>query len=126
MKIKLLIDMNLSPLWANSFKEFGIEAYHWSSIGLAYDPDSKLFEYAQEHDLIIFTHDLDFGTILATTNASTPSVIQLRDEDVFPNQVNSSLLFNVLVQFEDELLNGALITINKQRTKIRLLPIKQL
>jgi predicted nuclease of predicted toxin-antitoxin system len=122
--MRILIDMNLSPQWVALFIENGIEATHWSSIGLAYDPDPILYAYAQQNNLIIFTHDLDFGAILAGTRDDKPSVIQLRDEDVFPNQENIKMLVKVLKQFEIELKEGVLITINKQRTKIRLLPIR--
>jgi predicted nuclease of predicted toxin-antitoxin system len=103
----------------------GIEAYHWSFIGLAYDPDIAIFSYAEENDFTIFTHDLDFGTILASKNSTYLSVLQLRDEDVFPSKENAKFIFNILQQFENELINGALITINKQRTKMRLLPIQK-
>ncbi len=63
-----------------------MEAKHWSSVGLAYDADTIIFEYATQNDYIIFTHDLDFGAILAATNAAKPSVPQLRDEDIFPSE----------------------------------------
>jgi len=32
----------------------------------------------------VFTHDLDFGDILAATGAEAPSVIQVRTEDTTP------------------------------------------
>jgi predicted nuclease of predicted toxin-antitoxin system len=124
-KIKILIDMNLSPLWAKFFSESGIEAQHWSSIGLAYAPDSEIFMHAQQNDFVIFTHDLDFGAILAASNNEKPSVVQLRDEDIFPNEENIKVLCTIFQQFENELATGVLITINKQRTKVRLLPIKR-
>lgn len=31
--MKVLIDMNLSPLWVQFFIDAGIEAVHWSTIG---------------------------------------------------------------------------------------------
>lgn len=75
--MKLLIDMNLSPLWATTLSSVGLEAVHWSSVGKAYDPDTVLFAYAQLNNFVVFTHDLDFGAILAATNSNSPSVIQL-------------------------------------------------
>ncbi len=117
--------MNLSLLWANMLSELGLESVHWSAIGLAFDPDIVLFEYAKKYDYIVFTHDLDFGAILAASNTDSPSVIQLRDEDIFPSDENVLFLFRIFTQFENELQNGALLTINKQRTKIRVLPIKR-
>jgi predicted nuclease of predicted toxin-antitoxin system len=126
MPIKLLIDMNLSPLWVGYFAKFEIEAIHWSAVGLAYDADTVIFEYAFQNNYTVFTHDLDFGAILAATNAAKPSVLQLRDEDIFPSEINAKFISSVLQQFENKLLIGALLTINKQRTKVRLLPIRPL
>jgi predicted nuclease of predicted toxin-antitoxin system len=123
MKVKILIDMNLSPRWVDWFSTLDVEAVHWSSVGMAYDADALIFEYAYQNDYTIFTHDLDFGAILAASNTSKPSVIQLRDEDILPNENSIKLIVNILQQFENELIKGALITINKQRTKIRILPI---
>ncbi len=48
--MKILIDMNLSPLWATFLQENGHEAAHWSSIGHATAPDEQIFEYAITYD----------------------------------------------------------------------------
>lgn len=40
--------------------------------------------WARANDYIVFTHDLDFGAMLALTNAESPSVIQVRTQDVTP------------------------------------------
>ena len=37
--MKIIIDMNLSPLWVIYFLENGVEAQHWSSVGNPNDPD---------------------------------------------------------------------------------------
>lgn len=34
--MKILIDMNLSPNWVGFLKGAGVEALHWSEVGLAY------------------------------------------------------------------------------------------
>jgi predicted nuclease of predicted toxin-antitoxin system len=44
--MKILIDMNLSPKWADFFKLNGIIAFHWSSIGDGQAPDEDIFDYA--------------------------------------------------------------------------------
>jgi predicted nuclease of predicted toxin-antitoxin system len=38
--------------------------------------------WSREHQHIVFTHDLDFGTLLALTRASGPGVVQVRAQDV--------------------------------------------
>lgn len=71
----------------------------------------------------MFTHDLDFGTILAATQAEIPSVIQLRSQDILPDTAANPVL-TALQQFSTELATGVLITIDETRTRARVLPIR--
>jgi predicted nuclease of predicted toxin-antitoxin system len=45
-RVKILIDMNLSPRWARVLNEAGIEASHWSELGPANTPDPAIMVYA--------------------------------------------------------------------------------
>lgn len=83
-----------------------------------------IFDWAKAHGYIVFTNDLDFGAILAATNATGPSVIQLRVQDLMPDRLAPRLIA-VLRQFETELTNGALITVDERRSKARILPINR-
>jgi len=76
--VKILIDVNLSPRWVEILSNHGFEAVHWTSIGDPRAPDAVLLCWAKVNDAVVFTHDLDFGAILAATGGSAPSVIQLR------------------------------------------------
>ncbi len=75
--MKILVDMNLSPDWIQMFADQNIEALHWSSVGDARASDSTILQWAKKQGYVVFTNDLDFGAILATTQANAPSVIQL-------------------------------------------------
>ena len=121
--MKLLIDMNLSPKWVSVLKEAGLEATHWSSIGRPDAPDDEILAYAKSNRYVVFTHDLDFGTILAATEADCPSVIQIRTQDVTPEQL-SPLVVSALHQFEKHLEDGALVTIDRKKLRARLLPLQ--
>ena len=66
-----LIDMNLSPLWVEFFARSGFESVHWSKIGEPAAPDGPIMEYAAANGMIIFTHDLDFGALLASGNLAS-------------------------------------------------------
>jgi len=81
--VKIVLDMNLPPSWVEFLSGHGIEAVHWSGIGDGRAADSEIMEWALENECIVFTHDLDFTTLLALTGARGPSVIQLRSQDVF-------------------------------------------
>ena len=56
--MKLLVDMNLSPLWVEFFVSYGFESIHWSDIGRPSAPDKEILEYAARNRLVVFTHDL--------------------------------------------------------------------
>ena len=45
--MKILIDMNLSPRWAEYFTYLGMEAVHWISIGAAIASDVEIINYAR-------------------------------------------------------------------------------
>ena len=82
--MKILVDMNLSPDQCQALGQFSIGSTHWSNVDEPTAPDKTLMEWAKNNDYIVFTHDLDFGSILAATQANAPSVIQVRVQDTFP------------------------------------------
>ena len=121
--MKILIDMNLSPKWKDIFSAHNIESVHWLSIGQANDLDTEILNYAKINDYAIFTHDLDFGTILAETNSDKPSVIQIRTGHTSPS--HSALpIINSLLAATDDIEKGALVTIDLIKTRLRILPLK--
>lgn len=119
--MKLLIDMNLSPNWVEALKSEGLEAVHWSTIGNPRAADSEIMAWARSNGYVVFTHDLDFGMLLAVTQAQGPSVIQVRTQDVMPDALGARIL-QVLLNYTAALEKGALITVDVDRLRIRLLP----
>lgn len=119
--MKVLIDMNLSPDWVNVFSKYEIEAVHWSSVGDSRSTDRAIMEWASANGYVVFTHDLDFGALLAATQANSPSVIQVRTQDVLPAQLET-IVINAINQFQESLEVGALITIDTNRSRARILP----
>ena len=120
--IRLLIDMNLSPRWADVFSENNIEAIHWSNVGRVDAPDVEIMAYAKTNNYAIFTYDLDFSAILAIIDSNKPSVIQIRTGDISP-AVNAHLVIKALLAAASEIEKGALITIDKNKTRLRILPL---
>ncbi len=90
--MKILIDMNLSPDWTAAFAAAEIESIHWSTVGDPRAEDTEIVEYARTNGCVVFTHDLDFGTILALTHAAGPSVIQVRAQDILPSNLSNTLI----------------------------------
>jgi predicted nuclease of predicted toxin-antitoxin system len=122
--LKLLVDMNLSPLWVEELGRAGIGAVHWSAVGDPRAPDERIFDWARERELVVFTHDLDFGRILALTGAAGPSVIQLRTHDLLPAKVGE-LVVDAVVAHRDLLDRGALLVIDAAAARVRILPIRR-
>lgn len=120
--MKLLVDMNLSPAWVPMLKAAGFEAVHWSEIGKRNAPDMALFAWARDNDHVVFTHDLDFGAMLALTQAGFPSVFQIRTQDVAPATLGPRAV-GLLQRFQTELTNGALVVADELRERVRLLPL---
>lgn len=115
--------MNLSPRWVNRLAEAGIEAVHWSTLGAINALDVEIVAFARSNNYAVLTHDLDFGTILAVTQGEKPSVVQIRSEDVSPDVIGKPVV-NALRQMAAELDEGALLTIDPGRTRLRLLPLQ--
>jgi predicted nuclease of predicted toxin-antitoxin system len=120
--MKLIVDMNLSPRWIGWLVNAGIEAKHWSTLGANNAPDSEIMAYASANDYVVLTHDLDFSAILAATHGEKPSVVQIRAEDVSPDVIGLQVIA-ALRQMATELENGALLTVDPNRTRMRLLPL---
>jgi predicted nuclease of predicted toxin-antitoxin system len=110
--MKFLVDMNLSPLWVKFLTSRRFEAVHWSTVGQPNAPDSEILQFAAANGWIVFTHDLDFGMLLAVEKTTGPSVIQVRSQDVQPSAIGEIVL-----------RAGALVTVDPYRHRIRLLPI---
>lgn len=120
--MKLLVDMNLSPRWVNLLADAGMVAAHWSTLGANNAPDAEIMAYAREHHWVVLTHDLDFSAILAATHGDKPSVVQIRAEDVSPGVIGAQVVI-ALRQMASELEQGALLTVDPSRTRLRVLPL---
>ena len=78
--------------------------------------------WARAQRYIVLTHDLDFSAILAATQAKSPSVVQIRAQNVLPEDM-AGLLIPALRQLASRLDQGALVTIEPARTRMRILPL---
>src|SRR5689334_2854727 len=114
--MKLLVDMNLSPDWVVILERAGWETVHWSNVGDPRATDSEIMAWAKQKGCVVFTHDLDFGTALALTQAEGPSVVQVRTQDVSPRAIEN-LVVNALRQFQSELGKGALIVLDEAHAR---------
>ena len=121
--MKLVVDMNLSPRWIACLKAAGHDAVHWSEVGAATAPDEAIMAWAIAADAVVLTHDLDFSAILAFTNHSKPSVVQIRAEDLNPDHIGAHVVA-AIHQTQTELRAGAIVSVDPVRARLRLLPLQ--
>jgi predicted nuclease of predicted toxin-antitoxin system len=72
----------------------------------------------------VFTHDLDFGTMLALSGARGASVLQVRCLNVLPEAIGP-LVLAVLRTYDAEIEQGALVVANERRKRVRILPLSR-
>ena len=121
--VKILIDVNLSPKWVDYLQQAGVDAVHWSAVGPLNAPDSEIMAHARKERLVVFTHDLDFGHLLAHTRGTGPSVVQVRAVNLLPDALGP-LVLETLRRFAAELDHGALVTVDQAKARVRILPIR--
>lgn len=118
--MKLVVDMNLSVGWVAALNAVGVEAIHWIAIGPENAPDEAIMAWALSNDAIVLTRDLDFAAALTRQGLSAPSVIQLRSDQIRLER-HLPLLQRALSLHGSHLALGAIITIDDERVRVRVL-----
>ena len=72
--------------------------------------------------MVIVTLDADFHALLALAGATAPSVIRIRIEGLRGAEL-AQLLINVLQVGNDDLLQGAMVSVTEHGVRIRRLPV---
>ncbi len=121
--MKLLLDQGLPRSTAVLLRQAGLDALHVGEIGYATAEDEAILERGREEDRIIVTLDADFHTLLALSEASTPSVIRLRIEGL-RGEAAAALLQAIITQFDEDLEQGAAVTVQEGRVRVRRLPLR--
>jgi predicted nuclease of predicted toxin-antitoxin system len=115
-----VIDMNLSLDWVDCLGQAGHDALHWSTVGQPDATDDQIIDWARAEDRIVLTNDLDFGTLLAMSGASRPSVVQLRTDTTLSARIGPRVV-QAIARAEADLLSGAILTIEAERLRLRAL-----
>ncbi len=120
--MKLLLDMNVSPIWVELLNDAGHQARHWSSVGEIADDDEIIAAWARANNHVVSSNDLDFSKLLASTGETSPSVVQLRLGRNDPLKMIGMVLFAISSSFA-ELEEGAILAIDYKSGRLRILPI---
>ena len=119
MSVQLVVDMNLSPDWIAELAQHGWSAVHWSTIGNPRADDAEIMEWARANGYVVF---LDFGTALALTHATGPSVLQVRGQNVLHEHM-SPFVIAALRQHDAALAAGAMVVFEERKSRVRILPL---
>ena len=122
--MKILLDMNLSPVWVGFLQQEGFEVTHWSDVGDPRAPDTTIMEWARAQGYVVFTHDLDFSALIASAGAEGPSVLQVRTQNVLPSAIGADVV-RVLRMRQEALERGAIVTVDKVASRVKVLPIQK-
>ena len=120
--MKFLLNANISPLLIPLLEKEHHAIRSVIRLGKHAAKDIEIADIARVNDETIITHDLDYGTILAFSGESKPSVIIFR---VLPIGVE---IFHTLIQLnwdriEQPLTDGAIVIFENDALRIRKLPI---
>jgi len=121
--VKFLVDLKLSPRLADRPQRAGHDAVHAASRSLHAAPDEAVLEVARAEGRVPVSADSDFGTILAASRATRPSVLYLRGTTGRRVEQLAQRISAALPSIEDALTGGSLVVIEPTLIRIRPLPI---
>lgn len=120
--MRLLVDESLSHRVAAFLTDAGHDAVHVRELDLLGARDEEVLAAAHQERRMVVSADSDFGTLLALSAASAPSVLFLRRPDRRAEQ-RAAAITDALEVAGDELEQGAIAVVEPDRVRLRRLPV---
>jgi predicted nuclease of predicted toxin-antitoxin system len=120
--MRFLADMGVSQRVVMWLHEQGHDATHLRDEGLQKLENGAIFTKAFRESRIILTWDLDFTEILALSKTGTVSAVVFRLMNTRSTHVVERLE-RVLSESAQDLEEGAIISVEEGRHRVRLLPL---
>ncbi len=121
--MRFLIDNALSPQLAELLCQADHDAVHVRDYNMQDASDEEIFELAQQEHRCLISADTDFGTLLALRNDTSPSVILLRRPSQRRPAEQAHLLLSNLPAISEAISQGAIISVEETRVRVRKLPM---
>ena len=123
--MRSLVDANMSPLVAELLRDEGHEAVAVRDVGLGDASDDEILDHAAAEDLVVVSHDTDFGTLLAFRRLSRPSFILIRSSDPLTPEEQATMLIANLDVLAEDLEAGAIVVFARGHLRSRRLPVRR-
>ncbi len=123
--MRFLADMGISPRSVAFLRSLGHDAIHLHDEGLDRLSDAGILSKALSEKRVLLTHDLDFGELMAASQAHLPSVITFRLRNMAADHVNRYLAI-IIASYQERLDTGAVISVTEKQIRVRSLPIGKL
>ena len=120
--MKLLLDQGLPRSAVGFLRDAGIDTVHVGDIGYSTADDSTIIEKGRAEGRIIVTLAADFHALLALSGAVAPSVIRIRREGL-RGIGTARVILTILEHCAADLEQGALVTAQLGRIRVRRLPV---
>ena len=120
--MRFLLDMGVDVRVGTWLREHGHEPVHLRDQGLQRLPNGEIFAKAISENRVILTFDLDFGEIAALARGRKASVVVFRLHNTRTAHVLERLA-SVLPDCSSILEQGAIVVVEEDRHRVRLLPV---
>ena len=122
-RLEFLANMNISPVTVEDLRGLGWSIVRVPEIMDHKSKDIEILTYAREHNKVVITQDLDFSSLLALGGYEKPSVINLRFENAKPDFITGRII-DIVNEFESELAEGIVVSVDEVSARYRNLPIE--
>lgn len=122
--MRFLVDNALSPALAMALANAGHDAVHVRDRGLGAADDPSVLEAARCEKRVLISADSDFAALVAIAGMPLPSVILFRSGGPRHPSAQAELILRNLDPIADLLDAGAIVSIHRDRLRVRELPIE--
>lgn len=120
--MRYLVDLHISPLTVAALRDEGYDIARVTDLLPPTASDEAILTEARRGGATVITADLDFSALIALGQGVGPSLVSLRLARPAPDRV-TQILRDSLPQIEQELEQGAIVSIDETTCRVRRLPI---
>jgi predicted nuclease of predicted toxin-antitoxin system len=117
--LRFLVDEDMPKSSAKLLTELGYDAAHVKECGLTGQPDSQIFEFAQEKELIIITRDLGFSNLIDYPLGTHCGIVVFRVPNFFTSANINSVLLNFIRDVNVSEIKNSLTIVSPDHYRIR-------